>query len=112
MLLIKFMQTAQLNFNGRIITKFFAVLFLFQCCEKDRNPLKYPRSVICWDFFSLFFGHFGVKNGRYSRSAFYRFPRSIGLRYNGTAVYFSCINIRKYLVTLHKNCLTVSAVLV
>ena len=50
-LLIKFMQTAQLTFNGQIVTEFFAVLFLFQCREKDRNPPKYPRFIICWDLF-------------------------------------------------------------
>ena len=55
MLLIKFMQTAQLTFNGRTITEFFAVLFLFRCGEKVRDPPNSPRSVICWDLF-LYFG--------------------------------------------------------
>ena len=36
-LLIKFIQTAQLTSNGRIGTEFFAVLFLFRCCEKDQT---------------------------------------------------------------------------
>ena len=114
-LLIKFRQTAQLTFNGRTITEFFAVLFLFRCREKVRDPPNSPRSVICWDLFLYFLGHFGVTNGRHSRSALYcaenirdqfflknfffinngrhrttalyRFPRSIGPRYNGAAVY-------------------------
>ena len=71
-LLIKFMQTAQLTFNGRTITEFFAVLFLFRCREKVRDPPNSPRSVICWDLFFIFWGHFGVTNGRHSRSALYR----------------------------------------
>ena len=50
-LLIKVMQTAQLTFNGRTITEFFAVLFLFRCREKVRDPPNFPRSVICWDLF-------------------------------------------------------------
>ena len=61
MLLIKFMQTAQLTFNGGTVTEFFAVLFFFQCSEKDRNSPNYPWSVICWDLFLYFLGHFGVK---------------------------------------------------
>ena len=88
----------------------------FRCREKVRNPPNYPRSVICWDLFLYFWGHFGVTNGRHSRSALYRainirdqlyiwnfffinngrhrttalylFPRSIGPRYNGAAVYY------------------------
>ena len=66
------MQTAQLSFNGRTITEFFAVLFLFRCREKVRDPPNSPRSVICWDLFLYFWGHFGVTNGRHSRSALYR----------------------------------------
>ena len=31
------MQTAQLTFNGQIVTEFFSVLFRFQSREKDRN---------------------------------------------------------------------------
>ena len=50
------MQTAQLTFNGQIVTEFFAVLFLFQCPEKDRDPPKYLQSVICWDLFLYCFG--------------------------------------------------------
>ena len=51
------MQTAQLTFNGRTITEFFAVLFLFRCREKVRDPPNSPRSVICCIFFfSLFSG--------------------------------------------------------
>ena len=97
----------------------------FRCREKVRDPPNYPRSVNCWDLFLYFWGHFGVTNGRHSRSALnraenirdqllvwnfflasfffpffltltngrhrttalYRFPRSIGPRYNGAAVY-------------------------
>ena len=55
-LLIKFMLTAQLTFNGRTITEFFAVLFLFRCGEKVRDPPNSPRSVICWDLFLYFLG--------------------------------------------------------
>ena len=55
-LLLKVMQTAQLTFNGRTITEFFAVLFLFRCREKVRDPPNSPRSVICWDLFLYFFG--------------------------------------------------------
>ena len=55
-LLIKFMQTAQLTFNGRTITEFFAVLFLFRCREMVRDPPNSPRSVICWDLFLYFLG--------------------------------------------------------
>ena len=55
-LLIKFMQTAQLTFNGRTITEFFAVLFLFRCREMVRDPPNSPRSVICWDLFLYFWG--------------------------------------------------------
>ena len=50
------MQTAQLTFNGRTITEFFAVLFLFRCREKVRDLPNSPRSVICWDLFLYFFG--------------------------------------------------------
>ena len=50
------MQTAQLTFNGRTITEFFAVLFLFRCREKVRDPPNSPRSVICWDLFLYFLG--------------------------------------------------------
>ena len=70
-LLIKFMQTAQLTFNGRI-TEFFAVLFLFRCREKVRDPPNSPRFLICWDLFFILGGHFGFTNGRHSRSALYR----------------------------------------
>ena len=87
----------------------------FRCREKVRDPPNYPRSVICWDLFLYFLGHFGVTNGRHSRSALYRaenirdqlfvwnfffinngrhgttalywFPLSIGPRCNGAAVY-------------------------
>ena len=55
-LLTKFMQTAQLTFNGRTITGFFAVLFLFRCREKVRDPPNSPRSVICLDLFLYFLG--------------------------------------------------------
>ena len=55
-LLIKFMQTAQLTFNGRTITEFFAVVFLFRCREMVRDPPNSPRSVICWDLFLYFWG--------------------------------------------------------
>ena len=55
-LLIKFMQTAQLTFNGRTITEFFAVLFLFRCRAMVRDPPNSPRSVICWDLFLYFLG--------------------------------------------------------
>ena len=54
--MIKFMQTAQLTFNGRTITEFFAVVFLFRCREKVRDPPNSPRSVICWDLFFFIFG--------------------------------------------------------
>ena len=57
------MQTAQLTFNGHIVTEFFAVLFVFRCHEKDRNPPKYPRSVICWDLFLYCLGHLVLKMG-------------------------------------------------
>ena len=57
------MQTAQLTSNGQIVTEFFAVPFLFRCHEKDRNPQKYPLSVIYWDLFFIFPRHFGVKMG-------------------------------------------------
>ena len=54
------MQTAQLTFNGRTITEFFAVVFLFRCHEKVHDPPNSPRSVICWvicwDLFLYFFG--------------------------------------------------------
>ena len=50
------MQIAQLTFNGQTITEFFAVLFLFRCREKIRNPPNSPRSVILLGSFSLFFG--------------------------------------------------------
>ena len=50
------MQTAQLTFNGRAITEFFAVLFLFRCREMVRDPPNSPRSVICWDLFLYFLG--------------------------------------------------------
>ena len=88
----------------------------FRCREKIRDPPNYPRSVICWDLFLYFWGHFGVtigrtvgprytaqkisaisylfgtfffiiNNGRHRTTALYRFPRSIGPRYNGAAVY-------------------------
>ena len=87
----------------------------FRCREKVRDPPNYPRSVICWDIFLYFWGHFGVttvtnsrsalyraetirdqlfvwnfffiNNGRHRTTALYRFPRSIGPRYNGAAVY-------------------------
>ena len=42
----------------------------FQCREKVRDPPNYLRSVICWDLFLYFWGHFGVTNGR-----------TVGLRY-------------------------------
>ena len=50
------MQTAQLTFNSRTITEFFAVLFLFRCPEKIRDLPNSPRSVICGDLFLYFFG--------------------------------------------------------
>ena len=50
------MQTAQLTFNGRTVTEFFAVLFLFRCREKVRDPPNSPLSVICWDLFLFFWG--------------------------------------------------------
>ena len=53
------MQTAQLTFNGRTITEFLAVLFLFRCREKVRDPPNSPRSVICWDPFLYFWGQMG-----------------------------------------------------
>ena len=112
------MQTAQLTFNGRTITDFFVVLFLFRCREKVRDTPNSPRSVICWDLFLHFLGDTLVLqmgdtvgprytapkisaisylfrifslfihcNGRHRTTALYRFPRSIGPRYNGAAVY-------------------------
>ena len=54
------MQTAQLTFNGRTITEFFAVLFPFRCREKVRDPPNSPRSLICWDLFLYFLGDFLV----------------------------------------------------
>ena len=36
------MQTAQLTFNGRTITEFFAILFLFRCREKVPDPPNSP----------------------------------------------------------------------
>ena len=87
----------------------------FRCREKIGDQPNYPRSVICWDLFLPFWGHFGVtigrtvgprytapkisaisylfgtfffiNNGRQRTTALYRFPRSIGPRYNGAAVY-------------------------
>ena len=56
MFLIEFMQSAQLTFNGRIITEFFAALFLFPYCEKERNLPKYLQTVICWDLFLYLLG--------------------------------------------------------
>ena len=83
--------------------------FFFRCHEKDRNPPNYQRSVICWDLFLHFLGHFGVKMGNTvgpcyaenqllfetfsllimgdTETALYWFLWSIGLWYNNTAVY-------------------------
>ena len=55
--------------NSLLFYLFFAE---FRCREKVRDPPNYPRSVICWDLFLYFGGHFGVTNGRHSRSALYR----------------------------------------
>ena len=55
-LLIKFMQTAQLTFNGRTITEFFAVLFLFRCRETARGPAEFSAIRNLFGSFSLFFG--------------------------------------------------------
>ena len=74
---------------------------------------KYPRSIICLDIFIYFLG----TNGRHKTSALYRYPRSIGPRDNGAAVYFfsvscsNCLSCSKlyyflclYLIqTLYKN---------
>ena len=53
-------------------------------CVRVIPPQKYPRSVICLDIFLYFLG----TNWRHGTSALYRFPRSIGPRYNDAAVYF------------------------
>ena len=50
------MQTAQLTFNGLTVAEFFAVLFRFQCREKDQHLPKYLLSVICWNLFLYFLG--------------------------------------------------------
>ena len=44
----------------------------FRCREKVRESPNYLRSVLCWDLFLYFWGHFGVTNGQHSRSALYR----------------------------------------
>ena len=54
--LIKFMQTAQLTFNGRTITEFFAVLFLFRCREKVPRPAEFSAIRNLLGSFSLFLG--------------------------------------------------------
>ena len=122
------MQTAQLTFNGRIVTEFFGVLFLFQCCEKTETGRNICNPYLLGSFFSLFFGLFGVKNGQHSWSALYcaknirdqlfvwvffciingrhrmtvlnQFSRSIGPQYNGAAVYIIVFYIRhvKYFI--------------
>ena len=84
----------------------------FRCREKVRDPPNYPRSVICWDLFLYIWGDerhsrsalyraenirdqlfvwnfFFINNGRHRTTALYRFPRSIGPRYNGAAVYIA-----------------------
>ena len=43
-------------------------------------------SAISYLFETLFF----INNGRHRTTALYRFPRSIGPRYNGAAVYIVC----------------------
>ena len=55
-LLIKFMQTAQLIFNGRTITEFLAVHFLFRCRETVRRPAEFSAIRNLLGSFSLFFG--------------------------------------------------------
>ena len=58
------------QFLNSLLFYFFSAEF--RCREKVRDPPNHPRSVICWDLFLYFWGHFGVTNGRHSRSALYR----------------------------------------
>ena len=115
-LLIKLMQTAQLTFNGRTVTEFFAVLFLFRGIPMSwKGPRSAELSAIrtLLGSFSILFGGtlmlqmgdtvyrakiyrdqlfvwnlFFINNGWHRTTALYRFPRSIGPRYKGAAVYY------------------------
>ena len=58
-LLIKLIQTAQLTFNGRTMTEFFAVLFLFRGIQMSwKGPRPAELSAICnlLGSFSIFLG--------------------------------------------------------
>ena len=56
---------------------------MLKLCVRVIPRQKYPQSVICLDIFLYFLG----TNGHHRPSLLYRFPRSIGPRYNGATVY-------------------------
>ena len=72
-----------------------SLLFYFRCREKVRDPPNSPwghsRSALyrAENIRDQLFvkNFFFINNGRHRMTALYRFPRYIGPRYNGAAVY-------------------------
>ena len=109
------MQTAPLTFNGRIVTESLLFYFFYNVMKRTETHRNIRDPYFVGIFFFIFWGTLVLKMGdtvgpRYTASknihnqlfvyiffflnygqhrttALYWFPRSIGLRYNGTAVY-------------------------